>query len=173
MPSRLKMEAAHFRVTGMAQLQIGINTCPQQGHEPLSGGNLGAMARHLGRQMSESERLLKWKDPKADVREAPGSDRSVRKPQASGTALPWPAARPVLFTCVVSYLLFSFISKRNQFHNHLYLLKGKLVRGDWFCWPVRCLPSPIWSPPLLCPLTSDLCKLPSSFLFTNINTKKA
>lgn len=30
MPSRLKMEAAHFRVTGMAQLQIGVNICPHK-----------------------------------------------------------------------------------------------------------------------------------------------
>lgn len=173
MPSKLKMEAAHFRVTGMAQLQIGVNICPQQGHEPLSQGNLGAMARHLGRQMRESRETAEVKGPQGRRREAPGADTSVRKPQASGTALPWPATRPVVFTCVVSYLLFSFISNRNQFHNHLYLLKGKLASGDWFCWSVRCLPSPVWSPPLLCPLSSDLCKLPSSFLFTNINTKKA
>lgn len=48
MPSRLKMRAAHFRTTGLALLQVGINSCPQQGCELLSPGDLGAMAGQLG-----------------------------------------------------------------------------------------------------------------------------
>lgn len=48
MPSRLKTGAAHFRVPGMAESQIGIDACPPQGYEPLSPGKLGATAGRLG-----------------------------------------------------------------------------------------------------------------------------
>lgn len=70
-----------------------------------------------------------------------------------------PAARQTR-GCKLFALLIS--SRIRKFRNDPSLLKGKLVRGGWW-WSVKCVPSPVGSPPGPCPLTRDLWTLASSF----------
>lgn len=101
MPSRLKTGAAHFRVPGMAESQIGIDACPPQGHEPLSPGKPGATGGRLGWQMRR-ERPQEGRGPRGRHWEAPSRGGSVQTDDSGVNSMTHPAG-------LCCKLLFAFL----------------------------------------------------------------